>query len=374
MLVPFNRPTSCGNELKMMKDCIYSERLSGGGEYASLCSKNISKRLGVKSPVFMTASCTQSLEASCIILGLKPGDEVIMPSFTFVTTATSFAIRGIRIKFVDIRPDTLNIDENKIESAITDKTKAIVAVHYAGVACEMDKILHIASKHNLAVIEDAAQCMVAYYKGRHLGSIGDMSAFSFHDTKNIHCGEGGALVVNNPKLEDISRIVVNKGTNRSEFLSGNVSKYTWVGLGSSYSMGELTSSYLLAQLANAKKITKKRLRSWNAYYKNLKNLDIDLPEIPTECSHNAHIFHIRLQDKNERARLMEFLSNSGIESCFHFVPLHSSPAGMVYGEFVGDDVYTTKESERLLRLPLYDSISIEQVNYVCEKIKEYYEA
>ena len=191
----------------MIKDCIYSERLSGGGEYANLCSKNISKRLGIKSPVFMTASCTQSLEASCIILGLKPGDEVIMPSFTFVTTATSFAVRGIRIKFVDIRPDTLNIDENKIESAITGKTKAIVAVHYAGVACEMDKILHIASKHNLAVIEDAAQCMVAYYKGRHLGSIGDMSAFSFHDTKNIHCGEGGALVVNNPKLEDISKIL-----------------------------------------------------------------------------------------------------------------------------------------------------------------------
>ena len=372
MLVPFNRPTSTGNELELIRECIFDRRLSGGGEYSELCSEKIAQYLGTAGDIFMTASCTQALEASTVILDLNPGDEIIMPSFTFVTTATSFAIRGIKIKFIDIRPDTLNIDEDKIIDAITERTRAIIPVHYAGVACEMDKILKIAVDHDLAVIEDAAQCIMAYYKGRHLGSLGDMSAFSFHDTKNIHCGEGGALVVNRPQLIDRSHIVINKGTNRKEFLEGNVDKYTWVDLGSSYSMGELTSSYLLSQLINLRDITKRRLTLWNRYYGNLSDINLELPSVPFECEHNGHIFYIKLRDKIERNEILTRLGDEGIQSCFHFVPLHSSPAGRVYGEFVGEDVYTTKESDRLLRLPIFDSMSLDQVDYVCENLRQFY--
>jgi len=319
--VPFNLPTTLGTEFKNISHCLSNKQLSGNGYYSNLCSQEIKNILGVDSRIFMTPSCTQSLEASSLILDLFAGDEVIMPSFTFVTTATAFAIRGIKIKFVDIRHDTLNIDEDKIESAITEKTRAIIPVHYAGVSCEMDKIMKIAKKHNLHVIEDAAQAMMAFYNGRHLGSIGDISTFSFHDTKNIHCGEGGSLVVNNSKFFNSSQIVTDKGTNRREFLDGNCEKYSWVGLGSSYSMGELMSAFLLDQLINIKNITDDRLASWNRYFQNLEGMSdiLTLPEIPDHCEHNAHIFHIRLRDYEERKRMMVVSSLHGIRSIGQFI-------------------------------------------------------
>jgi dTDP-4-amino-4,6-dideoxygalactose transaminase len=375
MKIPFNIPVITGDELKYISENIQNKNLSGGdGTYSTLCKNKISSLFEKNIKVFMTSSCTDALEASSIILGLKHGDEVIMPSFTFVTTATSFALRGINIKFVDIDRKTLNIDPDKIEEAITKKTKAIVCVHYAGVACNIDKILKIAKDHKLLVIEDAAQSMFSYYKGKHLGGFGDVSTFSYHDTKNIHCGEGGSLIINNEYFFDKSHITIDKGTNRRQFLDGNCEKYMWFDLGSSFVMSDLSAAFLYSQLERGVDITKKRKRLWERYYANLTGNEenFELPYIPEDCDHNAHIFRIRLSDEKRRVTLMQFLKQKGISTTFHFVPLHSSPGGKKFGKFVGGDINTTSESDRILRLPLFDSLSDDQIDYVCENIVRFY--
>jgi len=374
MKIPFSQPTIVGTENKSIDLCLKENAFSGGGKFSELCKSEIKRILNRPAcEVFMTPSCTQSLEAAVIILGLKPGDEVIMPSFTFVTTATSFSNMGIKIKFVDIREDTLNIDENKIEEAITSKTRAIVPVHYAGVSCEMNKINKIAKKYNLFVIEDAAQGMFSFYENRHVGTMGDVSAFSYHDTKNIHCGEGGSLIVNNSKFFDLSNTAIEKGTNRKKFLEGRVEKYTWVSPGSSFSLSNLSSSFLIEQLKNINDITRRRLDLWSAYMENLIfSTSFDVPKIPLNCQHNAHIFYIKLKEKKERLKLMKFLKSRGISTTFHFVPLHSSPAGKQFGDFVGADVNTTRESQRILRLPIYDAMKKNEVEYVCENLREFF--
>lgn len=375
MNIPFNIPVIAGNELKYISENIQNKNLSGGdGTYSTLCKNKISSLFEKNIKVFMTSSCTDALEASSIILGLKRGDEVIMPSFTFVTTATSFALRGINIKFVDIDRKTLNIDPDKIEEAITKKTKAIVCVHYAGIACNIDKILKIAKDHKLLVIEDAAQSMFSYYRGKHLGGFGDVSTFSYHDTKNIHCGEGGSLIVNNEYFFDKSHITIDKGTNRRQFLDGNCEKYMWFDLGSSFVMSDLSAAFLYSQLERGADITKKRKRLWERYYENLTGNEenFELPYVPEDCDHNAHIFRIRLSDEKRRTKLMQFLKQKGISTTFHFVPLHSSPGGKKFGKFIGDDINTTSESDRILRLPLFDSLSDDQVDYVCENIVRFY--
>jgi len=374
MKIPFSQPTIVGTENKSIDLCLKENAFSGGGKFSELCKSEIKRILNRQAcEVFMTPSCTQSLEAAVIILGLKPGDEVIMPSFTFVTTATSFSNMGIKIKFVDIREDTLNIDENKIEEAITSKTRAIVPVHYAGVSCEMNKINKIAKKYNLFVIEDAAQGMFSFYENRHVGTMGDISAFSYHDTKNIHCGEGGSLIVNNSKFFDLSNTAIEKGTNRKKFLEGRVEKYTWVSPGSSFALSNLSSSFLIEQLKNINDITRRRLDLWNAYVENLIfSTSFDVPKIPLNCQHNGHIFYIKLKEKKERLKLMKFLKSRGISTTFHFVPLHSSPAGKQFGDFVGADVNTTRESQRILRLPIYDAMKKNEVEYVCENLREFF--
>ena len=375
MKIPFNVPVITGNEINYISKNIKNKILSGGdGIYSTLCKDKISSLFEKTVKVFMTSSCTDALEASSIILGLKAGDEVIMPSFTFVTTATYFALRGINIRFVDIDRKTLNIDPDKIEEAITKKTKAIVCVHYAGIACDMEKILKIAKDHKLLVIEDAAQSMFSYYKGKHLGGFGDISTFSYHDTKNLHCGEGGSLIINNETFFDKSQITIDKGTNRRQFLDGNCEKYMWFELGSSFVMSDLSAAFLFSQLEHGLDITNNRKRLWKRYYENLsKNEDnFELPYVPADCDHNAHIFRIRLNDETRRIELMKFLQVKGISSTFHFVPLHSSPGGKKFGKFVGNDINTTSESGRIVRLPLFDSLSDDQVDYVCENIMRFY--
>jgi dTDP-4-amino-4,6-dideoxygalactose transaminase len=313
---------------------------------------------------------------AAILCDIKEGDEVIMPSFTFVSTADAFAMRGARIVFVDIRPDTMNIDENLIEAAITDKTRAIVAVHYAGVSCEMDKILEIARKYKLFVVEDAAQGVMSFYKGKPLGTIGDFGCYSFHETKNYSMGEGGAILIRDPQYAERAEIIREKGTDRAKFFRGQVDKYTWVSLGSSYLPSELNAAYLYAQLENADYINNYRLNLWNLYYEGLKDLKekglIELPYIPQEATHNAHMFYIKARNLEERTRLTKHLKENDIMAVFHYIPLHSAPAGLQHGRFSGGDVYTTKESERLLRLPMYYGLENGQVGYIIDKIKEFY--
>ncbi len=312
-----------------------------------------------------------------MLIDIQPGDEVIMPSYTFVSTANAFVLRGARIVFVDIRPDTMNIEETKIESAITEKTKAIVVVHYAGVSCEMDAILDIAQRYNLYVIEDAAQGMMSSYKGKPLGTIGHLGAYSFHETKNYTSGgEGGLLIINDERFKERAEIIREKGTNRSQFFRGMVDKYTWVDIGSSYLMNEISAAYLWGQLEKADEILKYRLKIWKQYYEGLFPLKekgfIVLPIVPKFCSHNAHMFYIKVKDLEERTALLEYLKNHGIWAVFHYVPLHSSPAGKKYGVFKGEDIYTTKESERLIRLPLFYGIKQEEVEEIVKKIKEFF--
>lgn len=326
--------------------------------------------------VLLTTSCTHATEMAAILADIKPGDEVIMPAYTFVSTADAFVLRGAKAKFVDIRPDTMNMDEKLIEEAITEKTKAIVPVHYAGVACEMDTIMEIAKKHNLLVIEDAAQGVMSTYKGRALGSIGDYGCYSFHETKNYSMGEGGALVIRDKDNCEMAEIVREKGTNRSKFFRGQIDKYTWVEAGSSYLPSELNAAYLWAQLEIADEIFNNRMESWNLYWEGLRGLSesgkIQLPFIPNECNHNAHMFYIKAKDLDERTKLISYLKSNGINSVFHYIPLHTAPAGKKYGEFVGEDVYTTKESERLLRLPLYYGMKKIDVERVIDAIMEFY--
>lgn len=374
-MIPFNVPPYIGKEDKYIKQAIDSRKICGDGQFTKKCNEKFEKITGAKK-VLMTTSGTSALEMAALLADIKPGDEVIMPSYTFVSTANAFVLRGATIVFVDIRPDTMNIDENLIEDAITEKTKAIVPVHYGGVACEMDTICDIAKRHNLVVVEDAAQGVMGFYKGRALGSIGDFGCYSFHETKNYSMGEGGAVLVNHEKNVERAEIIREKGTNRTKFFRGQVDKYTWIDLGSSYLQSELNCAYLYAQIENPDIISNDRLQSWNTYYELLTPLKekgcIDLPVVPEGCVHNAHMFYIKTKDLEERSKLIVFLKENGIGAVFHYIPLHSSPAGQQFGRFHSEDKYTTKESERLLRLPMYYGLEKKDIEYVVSKIKEFY--
>ena len=372
----FNKHCYTGNEDKYVVDAMRSLHISGNGPYTKKCEEWFENRLKCKRAL-LTPSCTHALEMAAMLIGIKPGDEVIVPSYTFVSTANAFVLRGAKAVFVDIRPDTMNIDENIIEDAITEKTKAICVVHYAGVGCEMDKIMKIANKYNLYVIEDAAQGMMATYKGKPLGTIGHLGAYSFHETKNYtSAGEGGLLIINDESFVERAEIIREKGTNRSQFFRGIVDKYTWVDIGSSYLMNDISAAYLWGQLEIAEEINEFRLRVWNKYYNGLlalqENGTIDLPTIPEHCAHNAHMFYIKAKNLEERTKLLAFLKENGIFAVFHYVPLHSSPAGQKYGRFHGIDKFTTKESERLIRLPLFYNIKNEEIDYVVENIYKFY--
>lgn len=371
-MIYFSKPAFIGNEERYLKEAMTNQQLSGDGQFTKKCHEWFEKHTGTKKAL-LTTSCTHALEMAAILFNIEKGDEVIMPSYTFVSTANAFVLRGAKIVFVDLRPDTMNIDETKIEQAITDKTKVIVPVHYAGVACEMDTIMEIAKKHNFFVVEDAAQGITSTYKGKVLGTIGDLGTYSFHDTKNITSGEGGVLLINNEKFKERAEIIREKGTNRSQFFRGEIDKYGWQDIGSSYLPSELNAAILLAQLENIDKIQKKRLNLWNRYFEELKNLkQIEIPKIPEICEHNAHIFYIKCKDINERTKLINYLKENQVYSVFHYVPLHSSNAGIKFGEMNGDDIYTTKESERILRLPLHYNISDSDIEKVVENIKGFY--
>ena len=374
-MIPFNKPCKTGDEQKYILDVLNSNHLCGDGKYTKKCHEWFSEYL--KAPKsLLTTSCTHALEIAALLINIKAGDEVIMPSFTFVSTANAFVLRGAKIVFVDIRPDTMNIDENKIEQAITEKTVAIVPVHYASVACEMNKIMAIAKKYNLIVIEDAAQAMTATYEGRKLGTIGHFGAFSFHDTKNYTSGgEGGLLIVNDERFVDAAEIIREKGTNRSLFLQGLVDKYSWVSVGSSYLPNELSAAYLWGQLNATTDINNNRMVSWNRYSEKLQPLVakgyIHIPHIPKNCQHNAHIFYIKVKNLETRKKLIAYLNEKGISAVFHYVPLHSSIAGEKYSIFNGIDYFTTKESNRLLRLPLFYGISENTINIIIQEIQTF---
>ena len=374
-MINFNVPPFTGNELKYIEEAIKNHKICGDGKFTKLCNEWIEKKTGT-SKALLTTSCTHATEMAALLLGIKEGDEVIMPSYTFVSTADAFVLRGAKAIFVDINPKTMNIDENLIEDAITEKTKAIVPVHYAGVSCEMDEILRIAKEHNLAVVEDAAQGVMSTYKGNHLGSIGDYGCYSFHETKNYSMGEGGALLIKDKNNIELAEIIREKGTNRSKFFRGEIDKYTWVSGGSSYLPSELNAAYLWAQLEIAEEINNERIKIWNEYNEGLRKLEkeriIDLPYVPKECKINAHMFYIKVRDLEERTRLIEFLKSKNVWSVFHYIPLHNSPAGKKYGRFNGEDRYTTKESERLLRLPLYYGLSLSDVDYIISQIYNFY--
>ncbi|WP_182058938.1 dTDP-4-amino-4,6-dideoxygalactose transaminase [Pantoea sp. ME81] len=360
-MIPFNAPPVVGSELEYMQSAMASGKLCGDGGFTRRCQQWMEQHFGSKK-VLLTPSCTASLEMAALLIDIQPGDEVIMPSYTFVSTANAFVLRGAVIVFVDVRPDTLNIDETLIEAAITEKTRAIVPVHYAGVACEMDSIMALAAKHQLFVIEDAAQGVMSQYKGRALGTIGHIGCFSFHETKNYTAGgEGGATLINDAKLVERAEIIREKGTNRSQFFRGQVDKYTWRDIGSSYLMADLQAAYLWAQLEAAERINQQRLRLWQRYYDALQPLAaagrIELPVVPVNCLHNAHMFYIKLRDSDDRQALINWMKEAEILTVFHYIPLHSSPAGERFGRLHGDDRFTTKESERLLRLPLFYNLS-----------------
>jgi len=375
MKIPFNKPPFVGLEFDYIKQAVESGKICGDGTYNLLCHGWLEKHTGAVKAL-MTTSCTHALEMSARLCNIVPGDEVIMPSFTFVSTADAFVSQGAKCVFVDIRPDTMNLDEKLIENAITEKTKAIVPVHYAGVGCEMDKINEIAKRHNLFVVEDAAQGMMATYKGRALGSLGDFGCYSYHETKNYSMGEGGALLINRPEFCDRAEIIREKGTNRCQFHRGEVDKYTWVELGSSYLPSELNAAYLYAELECADIINDNRMASWKAYRERLAPLAdkglIELAYIPDYCTHNAHMFYLKVEDLQTRTALLKHLVYNGILAVFHYVPLHSSPAGMRFGRFHGDDRYTTNESNRLLRLPMFYGLKTEEIEFICDKVYEFF--
>lgn len=374
-MIGFNVPPVIGTEEKYVKEAIESHKICGDGGFTKKCSEWMMNRFNAKE-VLLTTSCSSALEMSALLSDIKPGDEVIMPSYTFVSTANAFVLRGAKVVFVDIRPDTMNIDEKLIEDAITDKTKAIVPVHYAGVGCEMDTIMDIAKRHNLKVIEDAAQGVMAKYKDKFLGTIGDIGCYSFHETKNYSMGEGGAVVFKNNDYTELAEIIREKGTNRSKFYRGQIDKYTWVEYGSSYLPSDINAAYLWAELEQADEINNNRLATWSFYNDNLKELEdkgcIERPFIPKECTHNAHMYYIKTKDVEERSRLIKFLKENGVQAVFHYVPLHTAPAGQKYGRFHGEDKYTTKESERLLRLPMYYGLKQEDKEKVVELVKKFY--
>ena len=375
-MIKFNIPPCTGKENEYIAQAIASHKICGDGEFTKKCNEWIESHTRT-SKALLTTSCTHATEMAALLCDIQPGDEVIMPSYTFVSTANAFVLNGATVVFVDIRPDTLNIDENLIEEAVTPKTKAIVPVHYAGVSCEMDKIMEIARQHNLKVIEDAAQGVMSEYKGRPLGTIGNFGCFSFHETKNYSMGEGGCLLIRDKEMIEKAEIIREKGTNRSKFFRGQGDKYTWVSAGSSYLPSELNAAYLFAQLEQAQTIFDDRMKSWTLYYELLSPLKeagkISLPVVPDNCKHNAHMFYIKAADLKERTALIEYLRRQDIYSVFHYIPLHSAPAGKQYARFCGQDIYTTKESERLLRLPMYYGLKSEDVYFVCEKIIQFYQ-
>ena len=374
-MIPFNVPPFSGDEIKYIQAAIANHKICGDGEFTKKCNICLEK-MTKSTKVLLTTSCTHATELAALLVNIKDGDEVIMPSYTFVSTADAFVLRGAKAVFVDIRPDTMNINEDLIEDAITDKTKAIVPVHYAGVSCEMDQIMKIAEKHNLKVIEDAAQGIMSSYKGAALGSIGDFGCFSFHETKNFSMGEGGAILIKDSEMVEKAEIIREKGTNRSQFFRGQIDKYTWVDRGSSYLPSEINAAYLWAQLEKANEINSNRLRSWNLYYEQLKSLRdegvIQLPVVPKNCAHNAHMFFIKTKDLEERSALIQYLKERDIMAVFHYIPLHNAPAGKKYGRFHGEDKFTTKESERLLRLPLYYGLTEEDIYKVVGAIRSFY--
>ena len=375
-MIPFNIPPYVGTEEKYIEKAILDRKICGDGQFTKKCNQWIEEKMGTQKAL-LTTSCTHALEMAAILLDIQAGDEIIMPSYTFVSTANAFVLRGAKIKFVDIRPDTMNIDETKIEAAITSRTKAIVPVHYAGVSCDMDRIMNIAKKHQLAVVEDAAQGVMSQYKGKALGTIGDLGCYSFHETKNYSMGEGGALLINNPMYVERAEIIREKGTDHSRFLRGQIDKYTWTDIGSSYLPSELNAAYLYGQLLDADRINNRRLEIWNSYFSGLKLLVdrgfLELPVIPEECAHNAHMFYIKVRDLEQRSMLISFLKERNIYPAFHYIPLHSSSAGQKYGDFVGEQRYTTVESERLLRLPMYYSLTDQQVSEVINAVVAFYE-
>lgn len=374
-MIHFNVPPVVGNELQYMEEAIKNRKICGDGIFTKKCSAWMEEKTGT-AKALLTTSCTHAIEMSAILSNIQPGDEVIMPSYTFVSTADAFVLRGAKVIFVDIRAETMNIDERLIEEAVTERTKAIVPVHYAGVSCKMDEICDIAKRHNLFVIEDAAQGVMSFYKGKPLGTLGDYGCYSFHETKNYSMGEGGALLIKDPKNIERAEIIREKGTNRSKFFRGQIDKYTWMDAGSSYLPSDLNAAYLWAQFEKAEEILNDRMTSWNLYNQLLKELEdqgyIVLPEIPEECTHNAHMFYIKTKDLEERQNLISFLKEKGIGAVFHYIPLHSAPAGKKYGEFFGKDIYTTSESERLLRLPLYYGLKEQDVMYITEQVKKFY--
>ncbi len=374
-MINFNVPPYVDKAADYIQECVKNQKICGDGPYTQRCNEWIEEKTGT-AKCLLTTSCTHATEMAALLADIRQGDEVIMPSYTFVSTADAFVLRGATPVFVDIRPDTMNIDEKLIEAAITEKTRAIVPVHYAGVSCEMDVIMDIAKRHNLVVIEDAAQGIMSTYKGKALGTIGDFGCFSFHETKNYSMGEGGALLIRSEKDIETAEIIREKGTNRSKYYRGQIDKYTWVNYGSSYLPSDMNAAYLYAQLEIAEVINDSRLACWNRYYENLKPLAergaITLPVVPKDCVHNAHMFYIKAKDIEERTALIQYLKENGVLSVFHYIPLHSAPAGLKFGRFHGEDKYTTKESERLARLPMYYGLELEQVDYICDVIKKFY--
>lgn len=375
VMINFNIPPFTGKEMDYIRQCVEAQKICGDGPFTHKCNQWIEERTGT-AKCLLTTSCTHATEMTALLADIGEGDEVIMPSYTFVSTADAFVLRGAKAVFVDIRPDTMNIDEKLIEDAVTENTRAIVPVHYAGVACEMDAIMSIAKKHQLFVIEDAAQGMMASYKGQALGSIGDFGCYSFHETKNYSMGEGGALLIRDKKYIEDAEIYREKGTNRSKYYRGQIDKYTWVNYGSSYLPSDMNAAYLYAQLEMAEEINDARSKIWNTYYAGLKGLEeqgkITLPVVPEGCIHNAHMFYIKTKDLAERTAFISFMKEKGILTVFHYVPLHTAKAGRKFGRFHGEDVYTTKESERLVRLPLYYGLTEEQNLYIIDQIKAFY--
>ena len=374
-MICFNVPPCTGNEMKYIAEAVASHKICGDGAFTKRCSAWMEERFHAHK-VLLTTSGTTALDMASLLCELRPGDEVILPSFTFSSTANAFANYGARLVFVDVRPDTMNIDETKIEAAVTDRTRVIVAVHYAGVACEMDTIMDIARRHKLLVIEDAAQAVMSTYKGRPLGTIGDFGCYSFHETKNYSMGEGGAILINAPEYVERAEILREKGTNRARFFRGQVDKYTWVDIGDSFLPSELNAAYRWAQLELADEINSDRLKSWNAYREAFADLEkrglVGLPVIPEGCVHNAHMFYLKCRDLTERTALIRFLKERDILAVFHYVPLHTAPAGLRYGRFAGEDRYTTRESERLVRLPLYYGLTAEDQAKVIRAVRDFY--
>lgn len=374
-MIRFNVPPCTGKEFDYMKQAVENQHICGDGEFTKKCSKWLEEQTG-SSKVLLTTSCTHALEMAALLCNIKEGDEVILPSYTFVSTADAFVLRGAKIVFVDVNPKTMNIDETKIEAAITPKTKVIAVVHYAGVACEMDTIMDIAKRHNLLVVEDAAQGMMSTYKGKALGTIGDFGCYSFHETKNYSMGEGGALLIKDAKYIDNAEIYREKGTDRSKYYRGQVDKYRWMDFGSSYLPSDMNAAYLYAQLEIADKINEKRLADWQNYYAAFKELEeegkIELPYIPEYCVQNGHMFYFKCKNLEERTRFIDFMKDNDILTVFHYIPLHSAPAGIKFGRFFEEDKYTTVESERLVRLPMYYALTKEDQDYIISKVKEFY--